>query len=142
MDKQKLIDLLNEDLRSELQSIVQYVRHVATIRGPEYGAIVEELRDHLGQEVNHALVLAEQVDFLGGEPETSVPEIRAADDARGALTMDLELEEEQLDRYRQRVKDAEDAGLPDVAEALGPLLEQTQDHVRDLRAALEGKEES
>ena len=137
METQKLIDLLNEDLRSELRSIVQYVRHIATIRGPEYGAILEELRDHLGQEVNHALVLAEQVDFLGGEPDTSFPGVRPAADARAALEMDLELEEEQLERYRQRVKDAEAAGLPDVAEALGPLLEQTQDHVRDLRAALE-----
>ena len=137
MEKEKLVALLNEDLQSELRSIVQYVNHVATIRGPQYGAIASELREHLGQELNHALVLAEQVDFLGGTPETSVPAVPQAAGAREALEQDLELEEEQLDRYRQRVSQCEDAGLADVAEALGPLLEQTQDHVRELRAALE-----
>jgi bacterioferritin len=38
--------------------------------------------------------------------------------------------------YRERFEQAEELGLPDVAEALRPLLEQTQDHVRDLRGAL------
>lgn len=137
MSNDKLIDLLNEDLAFELQSIVQYVHHVATIKGPQFGAIAEELRGHLEQELHHALVLAEQVDFLGGEPQTTVPAIPKASGAEEALRQDLELEEEQLERYRRRVDDAEQAGLHDVAQALGPLLEQTQDHVRDLRAALD-----
>jgi len=37
---------------------------------------------------------------------------------------------------RERFEQAQDIGLPDVAEALRPVLEQTQDHVRDLRSAL------
>ena len=53
-----------------------------------------------------------------------------------ALTADLELEEGQLDRYRERVEQAGELSLPDVAETLAPLLEQTQEHARDLRAAL------
>lgn len=137
MDKTKLVDLLNEDLATELRSIVQYIDHIATIRGPHFTSIVEELRAHLGQELEHALALAEQIDFLGGTPDTTVPAVPPSTGARDALEQDLALEEEQLERYRQRVKDAEEAGLPDVAEALGPLLAQTQDHVRDLRAALE-----
>lgn len=52
------------------------------------------------------------------------------------LNGDLEREERQLAAYRERFAQAEDLGLPDVAEALRPLLEQTQDHVRDLRGAL------
>ena len=137
MDRTKLVDLLNEDLATELRSIVQYINHIATIRGPEFAATVEELRAHLGQEVEHALTLAEQIDFLEGQPETTVPAVGVATDARDALQQDLELEEEQLERYRQRTTEAEEAGLPDVAAALQPLLEQTQNHVRDLRAALE-----
>jgi bacterioferritin len=41
-----------------------------------------------------------------------------------------------LQRYRDRVAEAAEMGLPDVAEALRPLLEQTQDHVIELRDAL------
>jgi bacterioferritin len=46
------------------------------------------------------------------------------------------LETEQLERYRCRVVEATDLGLPDVAEALRPLLTETQEHVRDLQSAL------
>jgi bacterioferritin len=133
----QLIASLNEDLGLEFQSIVQYTAHIATIAGPEYLSTVDELKVHLNQEVSHASTLAEQVAFLGGEPSTAVPVVHGSTDARAALRADLDLETEQLERYRQRVQQAADAGLPDVAEALRPLLTQTQEHVRDLQAALD-----
>lgn len=136
VDKQQLIDKLNEDLTTEYQSIVQYVQHIATIRGAQYQSIVEELRAHVGQELQHALTLAEQIDFLGGVPTVAVPEIPNQPDDAQALRADLELEEAQLQRYRERVEQANELGLPDVAEAIKPLLTQTQDHVIDLRDAL------
>ena len=136
MDKNELIEALNTDLGTEYQSIIQYVQHIATIKGAEYRSIVEELGNHLGQEVEHAKTLANQIDFLGGTPTVTVPPIPDSPDGASALQADLDLEERQLDRYRQRVKEATDLGLPDVAEALRPLLEQTQDHVSELRDAL------
>ena len=135
-DKQRLIAHLNEDLATEFQSIVQYVQHIATVTGAEYMNIVGELRVHLDQEIQHATTLAEQVTFLGGVPSTAVPEVETADTPRGALKLDLDLENRQLDRYRSRVQEATDLGLVDVAEALRPLLTQTQEHVRDLQSAL------
>ena len=132
----ELIEHLNEDLALEFQSIVQYTQHIATIRGPEYKAIVEEIEAHLAQELEHAKALAQQIDFLGGTPTVRVPPVPCAPDGEQALKSDLELEERQLERYRTRVAEATDLGLPDVAEALRPLLQQTQDHVADLRNAL------
>src|SRR4051794_28042344 len=136
MDKEAFIELLNEDLSTEYQSIVQYVQHISVIRGAEYLSTVDELRTHVGQEVSHAQTLAEQVDFLGGVPTVNVATPRAAGEAKEALRADLELETRQLERYRERVQQANDLGLADVAEALRPLLTQTQEHVRDLQAAL------
>lgn len=136
MDREKLVELLNEDLRTEFQSIVQYVQHTAVIKGPEFISTAEELRAHLGQELEHALILAEQVDFLGGTPTVEVPTVTSESDSRRALELDLELETRQLERYRERVEQTIEMGLPDVAEALRPLLQQTQDHVRDLQTAL------
>jgi bacterioferritin len=60
----------------------------------------------------------------------------AATDARAALRADLELETSQLERYRERVQQANELDLADVAEALRPLLTQTQEHVRDLQSAI------
>ena len=136
MDKPALIDELNQDLRSEYRSIVQYVQHIASLKGAEYLSTIDELRQHVNQELHHALILAEQVDFLGGVPATDVPAVRSEEDPRRALEMDLGLEQEQLQRYRDRTAQANDLGLPDVADALRPLLEQTQEHVRDLQTVL------
>jgi len=136
MDKSAFIDELNADLRTEFRSIVQYVQHVATLKGAEYLSVIEELKAHISQEVAHALALAEQVDFLGGTPTTTVPDVASVPDGKAALSLDLSLEREQLQRYRDRFAQANELGLADVAEALRPLLEQTQEHVRDLQTAL------
>jgi bacterioferritin len=136
MEKSEFVERLNADLGTEYQSIVQYVQHVATIKGAQYQSIVEELGNHLAQELEHAKILATQIDFLGGTPTVQVPPVAGSPDAPAALQADLELEERQLQRYRDRVTEAGELGLPDVAEALRPLLEQTQDHVIDLRDAL------
>ena len=127
---------LNEDLSTEYQSIVQYNLHISTITGAEYKSVVDELTQHLTQELTHARVLAEQVSFLGGEPTTSVRTVPRASGSEAALRADLDLEREQLDRYRARFAHATELGMADVSEALRPLLEQTQEHVRDLQMAL------
>lgn len=137
MDQKDFVDQLNGDLSTEFRSIVQYVQHIATLKGAEYLSTISELEKHVGQELQHALVLAQQVEFLGGVPTTVVPDVPSTSDSREALTLDLQLERSQLDRYRERTEQAVELGLPDVAEALRPLLEQTQEHVRDLQTVLD-----
>lgn len=135
MDIESFIEALNGDLRTEYQSIVQYISHIATVTGAEFLSTIDELKVHVTQELQHAQLLAEQISFLGGTPTTTVPQVDAAT-GRDALAADLRLEESQLDRYRKRFAEAMELGLADVAEALRPLLEQTQEHVRDLQTVL------
>jgi bacterioferritin len=111
MEKTEFVDRLNTDLGTEFQSIVQYVQHAATIKGAEYRSIVEELGNHLAQELEHAKILATQIDFLGGTPTVQVPPVRDCPDAPAALQADLQLEERQLQRYRDRVAEAGALGL-------------------------------
>ena len=136
MDQESFVAAMNEDLETEFQSIVQYVSHIATITGAEFLSTVDELKVHVAQELNHAQILAEQVSFLGGTPSTKVPSVAQIDDSRSALAADLKLEKDQLECYRERFSQAMDLGLADVAEAIRPLLEQTQEHVRDLQTVL------
>jgi bacterioferritin len=136
MDTESFVAALNEDLETEYQSIVQYINHVATISGAEFLGVVDELKIHLQQELSHAQILAGQISFLGGVPTTTVAPVEVSGDSRGALLADLKLETDQLERYRERFAQANELGLADVAEALRPLLEQTQEHVRDLQTAL------
>jgi bacterioferritin len=136
IDVPKFVALLNEDLGTEFQSIVQYTNHIATITGSEYLSIVDELKLHLNQELSHAQILAGQVSFLGGIPTTQMPPVVEESDGKRALQADLRLETSQLERYRERFAQANELELADVAEALRPLLEQTQEHVRDLQMVL------
>ena len=136
MNTEDFAELLNQDLQTEYQSIVQYIQHIATVTGAEYMNVIAELRQHVSQELSHASTLAEQVNFLKATPTTKVPMVQAATDTASALHADLALETNQLERYRERVKQAEELGLVDVAEALRPLLTDTQEHVRDLQTAL------
>jgi bacterioferritin len=136
VDQESFVSALNDDLQTEFQSIVQYVSHIATITGAEFLSTIDELKAHLVQELQHAQILAEQVSFLGGVPTTSVPPVSHIADGRTALAADLTLEEGQLESYRERFSQAMELGLADVAEALRPLLEQTQEHVRDLQTIL------
>lgn len=136
MDRNEFVEALNTDLETEFSSIIQYVQHVAVIRGAEHLSTIDELRRHLAQELSHAQILADQIDFLGGVPTTSVAPVSSATEAVKALQADLALERDQLNRYRERFTQAQELGLADVAEALRPLLEQTQEHVRDLETVL------
>src|SRR5436190_822578 len=115
MDQHAFIALLNEDLALEYRSIVQYVQHVASIKGAQYQSTLDELATHVRQELDHAITLARQIDFLGGVPETMVPAIIDITEPAAALKADLDLEEAQLQRYRERVEQAQELGLPDVA---------------------------
>ena len=135
MEMESFIEALNGDLRTEYQSIVQYISHIATVTGAEFLSTIDELKVHVTQELQHAQLLAEQISFLGGTPATTVPQVDNAT-GRDALAADLRLEESQLERYRKRFAEAMELGLADVAEALRPLLEQTQEHVRDLQTVL------
>jgi bacterioferritin len=136
MDQQELVKLMNQDLELEYRSMVQYIQHVATLKGLEVQSVVQELRAHVTQELQHAIILAEQIDFLGGVPSVTVPQVPTETDTKRALELDLKLEQDQLERYRQRIEQATELSLLDVAEALRPLLTQTQEHVRDLQSAL------
>ena len=136
MDREGFVAALNQDLELEYQSMIQYIQHIATIKGAEYQSTLDELAIHVRQELDHALALARQIDFLRGVTSTRVREPAPSTEPREALERDLALEEAQLVRYRERVEQANELGLPDVAESLAPLLQQTQEHTRDLRGAL------
>jgi bacterioferritin len=136
MDQDEFTELLNEDLSTEYQSIVKSNLHMLTVTGPGLVSAIDELTRHLSQELDDAGVLASQVSFLGGEPTTVVRSVPVTKESRGALEADPQLEQDRLERYRERFAQAIKPGLADVGEALRPLLEQTQEHVQDLQTDL------
>jgi len=136
IDIQQLIELLNRDLALEYTAIVQYVQHSGVLSGAEYGDIMKEIKIHAGEELQHAITLAEQIDYLGGVPTVEVPPAKSSQDNREMLRQDLEGEEDAIARYKQRIMQAEELKELALSQQLRQILAMEQEHAMDLRNAL------
>jgi len=81
VSRQQLIDLLNEDLSREYQAIIAYVNYSQVLKGAQYMKIAEELEGHARQELEHALIIAKQIDYLGGMPTVRPAPVRVSESA-------------------------------------------------------------
>jgi bacterioferritin len=132
----KLIEHLNEDLAREYQAIIAYVVYSQVLKGAAYMNIAEELEVHAKEELQHALTISKQIDYLGGMPTATPLPVKLSDDAETMLRADLENENDTLRAYRQRVRECEALGEYAIAEDIREILRQEQEHQIDLATAL------
>jgi bacterioferritin len=136
LTRKALIALLNEDLAREFQAIIAYVVYSQTLRGPQYMSIAKELEVHAGQELEHALTIAKQIDYLGGTPTTVPKNVKMSEKADAMLQFDLDNEGETIINYRERVTQCEALGEYAIAEEIREILRVEQEHAIDLATAL------
>jgi bacterioferritin len=136
VSRDRLVELLNEDLAREYQAIIAYVVYSQVLKGAQYMAIAGELEEHAKQELEHALVIAKQIDYLGGTPTVTPGLVKLSDDAEEMLRFDLDNENETVWNYRERVRQAETLGEYALAERIREILVQEQEHQIDLATAL------
>jgi bacterioferritin len=133
---ERLVRLLNEDLAREYQAIIAYVTYSQIIKGAAYMKIAEELELHAAEELAHALIIAKQIDYLGGTPTVQPKPVKLSDDAEELLRFDLANENETVRHYRDRVRQCEALGEFAMAEHIRSILVQEQEHQIDLATAL------
>ena len=134
--RELLVEKLNEDLAREYQAIIAYVVYSQVLKGAEYMAIAQELETHAGEELQHALTVAKQIDYLGGSPTTKALPVKQSDDAREMLRADLDNENATIRAYRERVAQCEALQEYALAEDIREILRQEQEHQIDLATAL------
>jgi len=134
--REQLAAHLNEDLAREYQAIISYVIYSQTLKGAQYMAIAKELEVHAGEELEHALLIAKQIDYLGEEPANVPKPVRTSKKAEDMLRFDLDNEAETIRNYRDRIRQAESLGEYAMAEAIRHILAQEQEHLIDLATAL------
>ena len=133
---QELIDALNEDLAREYQAIIAYTVYSSVLTGAQWMNIAAELKLHAAEELQHAMIIADQIDYLGGDPTATPKPVKLSRKAEEMLRFDLENETETIRNYRKRVKQAEALGHFALSEALRGILVQEQNHQHDLATAL------
>ncbi len=132
----QLVKLLNHDLELEYSAAIQYINHSAVMTGAAYGDIIKELKIHTNQEIQHAMILADQIDFLEEKPSVMVGEIRTSQDNQEMLRQDLEGEQDAIRRYKLRIEQAEELKEFALAQQLRSILANEQEHAMDLKQAL------
>ena len=136
ISRDRLAELLNEDLSREYQAIISYVVYSQVLKGAEYMNIADQLEIHAQQELKHALIVSRQIDYLGKMPSVTPKPVRISDKAKDMLRFDLENENETIRNYRERVRQCEALGEFALAEQIRQILVEEQDHQIDLATAL------
>ena len=134
--RKQLIDHLNDDLAREYQAIIAYVVYSQVIKGAKYMSIAKELETHAKQELGHALIIAKQIDYLGGSPVVVPKPVKTSEEADDMLRFDLDNEADTIRNYRERVLQCEALGEYAMAEQIREILVNEQEHLIDLATAL------
>jgi len=136
ISRDRLAELLNEDLSREYQAIIAYVVYSQVLKGAEYMNIADQLETHAQQELQHALIISRQIDYLGKMPTVVPKPVKVSEDPKEMLQFDLDNENETVRNYRERVRQCEAIGEFALAEQIRQILIQEQDHQIDLATAL------
>ena len=136
VSRDRLAELLNEDLSREYQAIIAYVVYSQVLKGAQYMDIAAQLEIHAKQELDHALILSRQIDYLGKMPVVTPKPVRTPKNAKDMLRYDLENENETIRQYRRRIKQCDELGEFATAEQIRQILLQEQDHQIALATAL------
>jgi bacterioferritin len=136
LTRDRLAELLNEDLSREYQAIISYVVYSQVLKGAEFMNIADQLQIHARQELEHALTISRQIDYLGKMPAVTAKPVRTSENAKDMLRFDLENENETVRNYRERVRQCETLGEFAMAEQIRKIIMEEQDHQIDLATAL------
>src|ERR1041384_7080252 len=108
--RDKLAELLNEDLAREFPAIIVYVVYSQVLKGAEYMSIAEQLETHAAQELQHAIKISRQIDYLGKMPTVTPKPVKTSEDAKAMLRFDLDNENDTVRNYRERIRQCEELG--------------------------------
>ena len=136
ISRDRLAELLNEDLAREYQAIIGYVVYSQVLSGAQYMDIAAQLEIHAKQELDHALIISRQIDYLGKMPAVTSKPVRTSKNPEDMLRFDLENENDTIRNYRDRIRQCEGLGEYAMAEQIRQILVQEQDHQIDLATAL------
>src|SRR5947209_15516234 len=125
--REKLIELLNEDLSREYQAIIAYVNYSQVLKGAQYMDIARELEKHAGEELDHALKVSKQIDYLGGMPSVTPKPVKTSEKAEDMLRFDLENERVIVANYRKLIKQADAMGEFALIANLHEIIVQEQE---------------
>jgi bacterioferritin len=136
VDKQQVIQRLNEDLAGEFGAIIQYLTYAAKATGPYRPQLAQFFLAEVTDEQGHAQFLANKIVALGGDPTTQPRPVPAANSNRQMLQAILEAERKAIADYTQRAKDAELLGDKGLVVQLEDMVRDESTHAEETERML------
>lgn len=128
MDKKQLIAVLNEDLAAEYAAIIQYITYAARATGPYRPQLSQFFLAEVADEQMHAQFLANKIVALGGVPTTQAAPVADGANNRVMVAEVLKAEQQAVQRYTARAKQAEDLGDKGLAVQLEDMVRDESGH--------------
>jgi len=128
MEKQTLIDSLNEDLAGELSAVIQYITYAAKATGPYRPQLSQFFLTEVADEQMHAQFLANKIVALGGEPITTARPVPVAKTNREMLEAVLAAETQATKDYTKRAEEADAFGDKGLAVQLEDMVRDESGH--------------
>jgi bacterioferritin len=139
-DVERVVDVLNQVLATELVCVLRYKRHYYTAQGLHGPAVAAEFLEHANDEQRHADLAAERINQLGGEPDYN-PEVLAGrshtqygpggSSLREMIEEDLVAERIAISSYAEIARWLGD-GDPTTRRLMEQLLGEEEEHAADL----------
>ncbi len=137
MDKQALIDALNEDLASEFQAVIMYTTYSAQLTGPYRPQLVQFMQSEIPDELGHAQFLADKIASLGGLPSKKPVIVPEAETPKEMLENIMEAEKNAVAGYTQRASQAKEYGDLGLVVQLEDMVRDETGHYEETRKLLE-----
>jgi len=138
MNRDTLIQGLNEDLAAELGTVIRYTYQAAKCCGLVAAQLRELLIREAQDELGHANYLMDVIQDLGGEPTTTPKPFAKPTDLKGMIELDVKMETEDVANYLAHARLAEQLELPELKMKLEEMASDEAGHGRELRRFLKG----
>jgi len=133
----ELLDLLNKAIARELQVSIQYMwQHIQWV-GIKGFAVKDEFKAIAINEMTHAEMIADRLNYLGGKPTTKPDPITVGETLKEMITADMKAEEEAVAMYRKIIALAGDEGDIITRKLFEQILEDEENHLDLFEAWLE-----
>ncbi len=146
-DRETIVAKLQESLATEWVCVLRYLRHYHTATGLVSEPIKAHFLEHSKEEQAHAMLLAERIVQLGGEPDLnpdnltkrSHAEYRKGKTLKDMVKEDLIAERIAIDSYRELIDYVGDRDTT-TKKLLMHILQQEEDHADEFSDLLDGWE--
>jgi bacterioferritin len=140
-DRKAVIEILNDVLATEIVCWMRYSRHAMSAAGINREPVSGEFTEHAGEELRHAMMAAERVSQLGGEPDFdpktlaarahTTYETTADTDLIGMLKENLAAERIVISTYQEIIRWIGDGDVT-TRRMLEEILAEEEEHADDI----------